>query len=141
MRCISIFHRSEDVFVSLNRKENLATRQILSSICNRSRQTYLLDATNPSSIRRSILAYEQHVRQKHKKDSFSVKSHPCPNSIDRLPTIRLSYLNTPATLGCRICAWHIAIAAASAASSGLGTAGSSSNWHTIYPTCSLRAAP
>ena len=33
MRCISIFHRSEDVFVPLNRKENLATRQILSSIC------------------------------------------------------------------------------------------------------------
>ncbi len=51
MRCISIFHRSEDVFVPLNRKENLATRQILSSICTKeaelpleSGKTYLKSA-------------------------------------------------------------------------------------------------
>ncbi len=60
---------------------------------------------------------------KRKKDSFSEKNYPCDTS-DRQPAIqsKARYLSEPSVEMRSVCEWQMAIAAASAASSGLGTA-------------------
>ncbi len=80
--------------------------------------------------------------QNAKRTAFQRKAIPVYTS-ETPPVIQSQarYLSNPSVYMCSECAWQMAIAAASAASSGRGIEGRSSICCTIYPTCSLRAAP
>jgi hypothetical protein len=85
----------------------------------------------PQKLRSLLKAATDH--QKHKEDGLSMKSHPLVFLMEMLTAIKqfANYLSTSVILLRSLLAWQMAIAAASAASSGLGTAGRRSNWHTI----------
>src|SRR5947209_889842 len=74
MRCISIFHKSEDVFVPFNRKENVATRQILSSIRN-------IHVENSETIRKRVQAAREQQLERLKGTKMTCNAEMGPSEV------------------------------------------------------------
>src|SRR5437899_2151448 len=90
MRCISIFHKSEDVFVPLNRKENLATRQILSSIRNIHVEVPRVDyekladkrqVENSTTIRKRVQAARERQLQRFGEKALTCNAEMGPSEV------------------------------------------------------------